>query len=105
MITFIDDLEREFWFEAFARHTRSKRFLAFGTPAEFADFCVLQMRERTENRGMKVASPLLLAALREMVDYYGPAHEPDCPGDDTCDCKHKPFNDRVNAALKATEAK
>ena len=46
--TFIDDLEREFWFEAFARHTRSKRFLAFGTPAEFADFCVLQMRERTE---------------------------------------------------------
>ena len=57
MTTFIDDLEREFWFEAFARHTRSKRFLAFGTPAEFADFCVLQMRERTENRGMKVASP------------------------------------------------
>ena len=48
MTTFIDDLEREFWFEAFARHTRSKRFLAFGTPAEFADFCVLQMRERTE---------------------------------------------------------
>jgi hypothetical protein len=33
-----------------------------------------------------------------MAVWHGATHEEDCPGDDTCSCEHKPFNDRVNAA-------
>lgn len=36
--------------------------------------------------------------LREMAEFHGGVHEYDCPADDTCECPHKPFNDRVNEA-------
>lgn len=43
-----------------------------------------------------------VAVLREMAVFYGAYHEDDCPCDDTCDCRHKAFNDRVNAACDDT---
>lgn len=43
---------------------------------------------------------LRAVALKAMVDYHGPAHDSDCPGDDTCDCGGKPVNDAVNAAME-----
>jgi hypothetical protein len=45
----------------------------------------------------------LEAALREVVDTFGPWHDDDCPGDDTCDCSAKPLHDQINAALAARE--
>jgi len=44
----------------------------------------------------------LAAALREVVETFGPWHDDDCPCDDTCDCSAKPLHDRVNAALRAS---
>ena len=41
-------------------------------------------------------------ALEAYVDWCGPQHERNCPGDDTCDCKAKPYHDQVNAALNTT---
>lgn len=38
-------------------------------------------------------------ALIEVVESFGPWHDEDCPGDDTCDCSGKPLHDRINAAL------
>lgn len=39
-------------------------------------------------------------ALKEMAEWHGSAHQSDCPADDTCDCARKPFNDRVNSAIR-----
>lgn len=39
-------------------------------------------------------------ALGEMAVHYGAYHEGDCPQDDTCDCKWKSFNERVNKSYK-----
>lgn len=36
--------------------------------------------------------------VREMAEFHGSAHESGCPEDDTCRCKWKAFNDRVNMA-------
>jgi hypothetical protein len=43
-------------------------------------------------------------ALKEMAEWHGGTHEDDCPMDDTCDCEHKPFNDRVNGAISRAES-
>lgn len=43
-------------------------------------------------------------ALDEMCEWHGATHDPICPEDDTCDCLHKPFNDRVNSAFRAGES-
>jgi hypothetical protein len=43
-------------------------------------------------------------ALKEMCAWHGGTHEEDCPVDDTCDCKHKSFNDRVNGAINRADA-
>lgn len=45
----------------------------------------------------------LLAALKEMAEFYGAMHEDDCPCDDTCECKYKPFNDRINSAISKAD--
>jgi hypothetical protein len=45
----------------------------------------------------------LLDALKEIAAFYGSYHEVECPCDDTCRCKHKPFNDRVNRAINKAE--
>lgn len=43
-------------------------------------------------------------ALDEMCEWHGSTHEDDCPQDDTCNCIHKGFNDRVNKAFIEGEA-
>ena len=40
--------------------------------------------------------------LREYVQWYGAAHQNNCPQDDTCDCICKPLNDAVNAICQKT---
>ena len=49
------------------------------------------------------AAPDLLTALKEFIDWHGPAHDNDCPEDDTCDCAGAPINARVNAAIRNAE--
>jgi hypothetical protein len=44
----------------------------------------------------------LTAAVLPYVEWWGAAHEADCPEDDTCRCNGKPINDALNAALKPT---
>jgi type II secretory pathway component PulM len=50
--------------------------------------------------GTKAAEELASVkdVLRESAWNHGAVHEDDCPADDTCYCKWKPFNDRVNKA-------
>lgn len=55
------------------------------------------------NADLISAAPDLLAALRAYVDWFGAAHHGDCPADDTCDCRCKPLNDAVNAAILKAE--
>lgn len=57
--------------------------------------------EQQRDHALATASRLR-EALIEFVELHGGAHERDCPEDDTCDCKHKSSNDRVNAALAET---
>ena len=38
--------------------------------------------------------------LRAMAVLHGAVHESECPADDTCQCRRKGFNDRVNAACR-----
>ena len=45
----------------------------------------------------------LVAAIRTVVEQFGPWHDDDCPGDDTCDCSAKPIHDAVNAAVRNAE--
>ena len=40
-----------------------------------------------------------VAALKLIVDRFGPFHDDDCPGDDTCSCSAKPLNDEINEVL------
>jgi len=42
--------------------------------------------------------------LTEYIVYHGPVHFYGCPGDDTCDCPHKPKNDAANLAVNASPA-
>lgn len=41
----------------------------------------------------------LLAVLKAMATFHGAAHDGDCPEDDTCRCRFKPFNDLVNQTI------
>jgi len=50
-----------------------------------------------------VVGPKLLDALKAYVDYWGGAHDDDCPGDDTCGCSGEPINDAVNEAINLAE--
>lgn len=50
------------------------------------------------------AARLEHAALKQMVEWYGPAHSLDCPQDDTCYCEHAAFNDAVNRAINRMDA-
>jgi hypothetical protein len=47
----------------------------------------------------------LLAALKAVVDMFGPWHDDDCPADDTCDCSSKPIHDAINAAIAKAEGR
>lgn len=42
----------------------------------------------------------MAAALEKYIVYYGPIHEDDCPGDDTCDCHYQEVNEGTNAAYE-----
>lgn len=42
-------------------------------------------------------------AFRMFIEWHAGCHENDCPMDDTCDCKGKPYNDAVNAALRKAD--
>lgn len=59
--------------------------------------------EDEANAHLIVVAPKLLASLKECAEVHGAAHEDWCPKDDTCDCKWKSFNDRVNAAIREAE--
>lgn len=45
-----------------------------------------------------------LNALRDFVAWHGPAHEINCPEDDTCDCRGRELNARVNRVLEDAKA-
>jgi len=47
----------------------------------------------------------LLKALKGYVEWFGPAHDALCAGDDTCECTGKPLNDLVNAVIANAEAR
>jgi len=51
------------------------------------------------------AAPDLLSALMAVVEQFGPWHDDECPGDDTCSCSAKPIHDRVNAAVARAEGR
>lgn len=53
-----------------------------------------------KNCPLHKAAPKLLAALKEIAEWYGSWHENECPADDTCNCSGKPLNDRVNTAIR-----
>lgn len=55
----------------------------------------------TPEREMQIRQ--LAAALRAVVENFGPWHDEDCPGDDTCDCSAKPIHDQVNTALRGCD--
>jgi hypothetical protein len=42
-------------------------------------------------------------ALQEYVEVVGGVHEDNCPMDDTCNCRWKYLNDKVNQALSEEE--
>jgi hypothetical protein len=46
-----------------------------------------------------------LPAIKEYVTHFGPKHEDDCPGDDTCSCAFKPMNDGINRAIDKLEGR
>ena len=41
----------------------------------------------------------LVAVLKAMATFHGGAHCDECPEDDTCRCRFKPFNDLVNQTI------
>lgn len=45
-----------------------------------------------------------IAGLKKHIEWNGPDHDDDCPGDDTCECSMKPMNDGVNAAYRVFKA-
>jgi len=47
----------------------------------------------------------VLAVLKTVAIWDGAAHEDDCPADDTCRCRFKPFNDLINSTINDAEAK
>lgn len=56
-----------------------------------------------EDAHLIAAAPELLEALKEYIEVMGPAHENECPQDDTCNCKWKYINDKVNQAIAKAE--
>jgi hypothetical protein len=60
--------------------------------------CILKRLK--ENESLKTQLSDMASALMHYVDWFGPAHAEDCPGNDTCDCQGQPINDAVNAVLK-----
>lgn len=47
----------------------------------------------------------VLAVLKTVAIWHGAAHEDDCPQDDTCRCRFKPFNDLINKTITEAEVK
>lgn len=60
---------------------------------------VLRRGESTE----KSAMAELLKALYPYIEWFGGAHDGDCPEDDTCDCDVGRINGRLNIAIRAAE--
>lgn len=44
------------------------------------------------------------ARFEHMIEYYGGHHEQQCPGDDTCECAYKPYNDGINEYHQRADA-
>jgi hypothetical protein len=42
-------------------------------------------------------------ALVDLMVFWGGAHDIECPEDDTCECSHRPFNERMQAAVDAAD--
>jgi len=61
--------------------------------------------ENAANAKLIRSAPDLLDALKRFAEVHGPAHEEDCPGDDTCHCKWKPVNDAVNSSINSAEGR
>jgi hypothetical protein len=51
-------------------------------------------------KGFKAALADYAEPLRKYVEYFGAMHFYGCPGDDTCDCRYKPINEKINELLK-----
>lgn len=67
--------------------------------------CDLETDRGKANAALLKTAPKLLAALKEFVDVHGAAHEENCPADDTCRCRWRETNDRVNSAIREAEGR
>jgi hypothetical protein len=78
--------------------------------AKALDADLLQMHQFEDYRLTEAKK--LLGVLKAMATFHGAVHEesadgvtPDCPGDDTCDCRFKPFNDLINRTINEADEK
>lgn len=63
----------------------------------------VSLEEAQANARLIASAPELLEAFKEYIKVMGPAHENECPADDTCNCKWKYINDKVNQAIVKAE--
>jgi hypothetical protein len=70
---------------------------------QILDYC--EWTDHPANASLITAAPELLVALKSVVFHFGPWHDDDCPGDDTCACSAKPIHDLVNAAIAKAEGR
>lgn len=59
--------------------------------------CWFRLFERLD--AARAKAERMAESFKAYVNWNGPAHETDCPGDDTCDCRGKAINDSVNSVL------
>lgn len=69
--------------------------------ARALDADMLQVH-RFEDFRLTVAKKLL-AVLKASATMHGSVHESDCPGDDTCCCRFKPYNDLINRTINEAD--
>ncbi len=61
-------------------------------------------RAITPRAAREMPTPEQIALYLQHVVDEGADHDDDCPGDDTCECSHKPLNDAINQVCRLLAA-